>query len=694
MESEKFIPKMTSNKDHDRFVPNGEKLEITRYFHDQVDTEQLYRKPDPPRKTIKERICSVCTGSDVLRYVLSLFPIFGTIKNYKLKSYILGDAVSGISSACLHFPQGLAFGILASLSPAQGLYTSFFPVICYVIFGTSPHISFGTNAVIALFTAEIVEMQELKYGFNNTVSYQGNISMTLENPALQFKSQTAAGASFFVGVILLAMGFLRLGFITSYISSSFVSAFTTASAVHIISSQVPKALGISVPLISGAGKLILLYIEIFKRITTANVASIIISLICIIILIIVKDCINEKCKDKMKMPVPIDLILIIVATLISHFGRLSQQFGVSIVNDIPSGIPAPSLPRLSVDYLGQSFITAIIVFVLTISMARVCEIKHDYQVNDNQELVAYGMANFVGSFFGCFPSCTAPPRTMLLSALGAKTTLNGVFTTIFILLVLLLIGPLFTSLPQAVLAVMVIMAVKNLLLQLKQLKTYWTVNIFDFVIWLGTFLSGVLIDFPFALYIGVILCFFTVVLQSQTSKYYTLQKSTSEDLFLDSNRHQNVVDLQAIKIFRMESSLYFATADLFRNRLYAATMDPRKLKRTKEIDITFSEDKQENGTSVPIVKNTESTNSPELSEVLKYVILDCSSINYIDSNGIQMLIRICTEFERAKIQVLFANTAVSFQNIIRNSPLLSDSISKEHLFPTTFDAVRYAMNAP
>ncbi|KAJ8299750.1 hypothetical protein KUTeg_023810 [Tegillarca granosa] len=691
METDKFQLKVDG--DTDGFVPNSEKLDITRYFHDQVDTEQLYRKPDPPRKTIKERISSLCTGSDVLCYLISLFPIFGTIKSYQIKSYILGDVVSGISSACLHFPQGLAFGILASLSPAQGLYTSFFPVICYVIFGTSPHISFGTNAVIALFTAEIVEMQEFNHEYNSTVSYQGNFSLNLEHEALQLKSETAAGASFFVGAILLAMGFLRLGFITSYISSSFISAFTTASAVHIISSQVPKALGISVPLISGAGKLILLYIEIFKRIATANVASIIISLICIAILIIVKDCINEKCKDKMKMPVPIDLILIIVATLISHFGRLSQQFGVAIVNEIPSGIPAPSLPRLSVDYLGQSFITAIIVFVLTISMARVCEIKHDYQVNDNQELIAYGMANFVGSFFSCFPSCTAPPRTMLLSTLGAKTTLNGVFTTIFILLVLLVIGPLFTSLPQAVLAIMVIMAVKNLLLQVKQLKTYWSVNIFDFIIWLGTFLCGVLIDFPFALYIGVILCFFTVVLQSQTSKYYTLKKSTSEDLFLDSNRHQNVVDLQTIKIFRMESSLYFATADLFRNRLYAATVDPRKLKRTKEINVTFSDDKQVNSTDDPIIKNTESTNSPQSFDILKYVILDCSAINYIDSNGVQVLLRICGEFDRAKVQVLFANTTVCFQNIVQNS-VLSDSISKEHIFPTTFDAVRYALNPP
>lgn len=161
----------------------------------------------------------------------------------------------------------MAFGILSSLAPKYGLFTSFYPVVLYVIFGTCPFVSIGTNAVIALFTANLVEshvtMPPSHTGGTNSTNHSMTFVQVNDVDFVEAKAALAAGSSFIVGVLLLVLGLLRLGFISSYMSTPFVSSFTTTAAIHIITSQIPKAIGVHIPLISGPGKLVITYIEIF-----------------------------------------------------------------------------------------------------------------------------------------------------------------------------------------------------------------------------------------------------------------------------------------------------------------------------------------------------------------------------------------------------------------------------------------------
>ena len=121
-------------------------MTVIRYPHTQADVDKIYRKKDANRTTVPQMIRSKCTCSakNVGKYLLSLVPIVTVVRTYKMQ-FVLGDLLSGVSAACLHFPQGLAFGLLASLAPSYGLYTSFFPVLFYLIFGSSQHISIGTK---------------------------------------------------------------------------------------------------------------------------------------------------------------------------------------------------------------------------------------------------------------------------------------------------------------------------------------------------------------------------------------------------------------------------------------------------------------------------------------------------------------------------------------------------------------------
>ncbi|XP_052779126.1 sulfate transporter-like, partial [Mya arenaria] len=354
-----------------------------------------------------------------------------------------GDLMSGVSVACLHFPQGLAYGLLASLTPVQGLYTCFFPVLFYSVFGSCQHMAFGTDSVIALVTAEVVETQ-VKAKFGDMAakgSLSGNQTVLTKHELMAYKVQIAATCTFVCGGILLIMGILRMGFITRFQSKSFIGGFTTAAAFHIFSSQVPKALGIEVPLVKGIGKVMVLYKLVFERVHLANVASVIIVVICTAFIVFLKDFVNTKYKAKLKVPIPADLLAIIIATVISKLCSL-YKFNVEMVGEIPTGVPQPVLPDLSMlgTILPGCIEMSLLIFFLSIAMVKVCSERHEYEVNDNQELLGYGMTNIACGFFPCYPANTSPPRNMILSSMGANTTLNGLFTSGVLLLVLFVLG--------------------------------------------------------------------------------------------------------------------------------------------------------------------------------------------------------------------------------------------------------------
>lgn len=651
-------------------------MTLLRLPKTQSDLDDLTKKQHKDKQSANKQCAECWTRENVCTYILSLFPIVHVLRHYKIKEFLLKDAISGLSTACLHFPQGMAFGILSTLAPKYGLYTSFFPVVLYVIFGTCPYVSFGTNAVISLFTANIIQSQlspsTLLKGNSSSNASEGQIS---EEDFVEMKAAVAAGSSLIVGILLLSLGLLRLGFIATYMSTPFVGSFTTTAAIHIISSQVPKSLGIRIPSVSGPGKLVITYIEIFKNITSANVGSIVTSIICIIILAFVKDFINEKFKSKLFMPIPIDLILVILGTVVSYFGKLNSNFNIPVVGNIPPGVPPPTLPDLRTGIIGDSIVVAIIVFVLTISMAKICETKN--AINADQELVAHGMANLGSSFFRCFPSCVAPPRTILLKTMDSKTTLNGIFSALVILLILLFLGEYFQYLPLPVLSIMVIMAVKNLLLQFRQLPRLWKVNKYDFTVWVATAASGVFIDFAYALYCGVGLSIFLIVFQSQRGKKGLFGKLKNEDLYTKDSKF--TVLSPYVKVFKMEASLYFATAESFRETLFKLTWDPREINKDSN-EVTLSVE------SLPSTTGEKAPPDDTSNNETKIVIIDCSSFNYVDTNGISTLSLVVKEFRSVGIKVLLVRCTSDFLAVMVRSDLM-ETVGEGNIYPDIVDAV-------
>ena len=412
-----------------------------------LEFSHRYLEIDENSQTLLQRLKKnfYCSPRRAWKFCAYHLPVLKFLKYYKFKEYVLMDFLTGLTIGIMHIPQALAFGLLASVKVENGLYTSLWPILFYVIFGTSPHISMGTSAVICMVTAGVVDIRADEFKSQNQhllASFIAKNNATMQNSTtvewvnipefMDFKENVAMNLSLFSGLILIFMGMFRLGFITFYFSESFFSGFTSGAAVHIATSQMPALLGIHVKRYSGAFKIVYTYKDIFKKITSVNLATLVISIICIIILCVVKECINERFKHKLKIPIPTELIIVIVATLVSFLSNLKEVFDVDVVGTIPNTIPAPVLPDMTDVplYLGDCFVVAILIFSNTIAMAKICAKKHNYELNDNQEIYAYGICNFASSFFKCFPSAVAPPRSMILSSMNAKTTISGLFSAV------------------------------------------------------------------------------------------------------------------------------------------------------------------------------------------------------------------------------------------------------------------------
>ena len=711
-----------------------------------------------------------CTPKKVWKIICGYLPIIKVIQYYNLKANTVIDILCGITIGILHIPQALAFGALTSVKLENGLYTSVWPVLLYVIFGTSAHVSMGTSAVICIVTASVVDRQaDVFKEANQHLIAVANVTGNATAGAIRwedipefmdFKENVSLNMSLFVGLILFFMGVFKLGFITAYLSESFFNAFTSGAAVHIATSQVPALLGIKIQRFGGAFKIIKTYREIFTHITEANVAAIIITIIAIAFIFLIKECINERFKHKLFIPIPVELLVVIIATLVSYLGKLSDNFGVDIVGEIPGTIPPPIIPDITgvQDYLVDCFVIAILIFANTIAMAKICAKKHNYEIDDSQELIAYGMCNLASSFLKCFPSAVAPPRSMVASNMNAKTTINGVFAALLMLMVILVMSILFEPLPKAALASIIVAALKGLFIQMGDCVKFWKINKFDFVIWLFTILSVVFLDIDLGLGIGVVVSLITVVFQTQFARGYRLGRIQKDGAMVDHKRYTQSFEDPGVKVFRFQSSLYFANAEIFRNTLYKCTVNPRKLLKflqkqekaaekmgKKLTDLNDMERKistvSTNSAGVPNgkksndnpafsvtdenVKNQMNSGNgnyqlmtraasvassmsdmsyeedpetgdelvtPEKIRIMRkthHIIIDCSTINYLDASGANVLAHIYKEYEHVKIKVFLAGCCYSMLRTMKHAGIF-DKIPQSNIFISVYDAIAVA----
>ncbi|ESO89479.1 hypothetical protein LOTGIDRAFT_192974, partial [Lottia gigantea] len=517
------------------------------------------------------RNATTCTPAKRKKCCFSMFPVVKIMKRYKWRTDLPNDIIAGLTVGIMQLPQGMAYAMLADLPPVVGLYMSFFPPLIYFLFGTSKQISLGTVAVVSLMTGGVVSKMTTAWKAGGGGADADDEGYSLEEA--QFRIAIASSVGFVAGLIQVALGICRVGFVTTYMSDSLVSGFTTGAAVHVFTSQVKYALGIKIPRFGGLFQIINTYIAIIKNIVHTNIPELVITLICIVILYLVKVQINQRFKAKLKIPVPIELVVVILGTVASHFGNFHEIYNIRVVGYIPRGLPVPAVPKFDHvnDYGVDCLIIAIVGFAQSVSLAALMAKKHHYDIDSNKEFMAYGLGSFFGSFFSCYPIAASVSRSSVQDSAGGRTQVASIFSACLVLIVILFLAPLFEALPNCVLSAIIIVALRSLFLQLLDLPKLFAVSPFDVAIWLVTFLCVVVLHVDYGLGIGIVFSFFTVVIRTQMASAKVLEKVSDVEVLQTSSTYEKSEKISGVSVIGFNSPLYYANAELFVKNVYRIT---------------------------------------------------------------------------------------------------------------------------
>ncbi|TKS91044.1 Chloride anion exchanger [Collichthys lucidus] len=519
------------------------------------------------RKTILDHIKQyfTCDAKRAKNAALSLLPVIGWMKIYQIKEWLVSDIVSGVSTGLVAVLQGLAYCLLASLPPRYGLFSAFFPVIIYFFLGTSRHISVGPFPVLCLMIGSVVTRLVPDEGPPaNITGFEG--LNTDEQRVL-----VASSVTFLVGIMQLAMGVLQVGFVVMYLSDTLVSGFTTAAAVHILVSQLKFVLGLQVPGISGPLAIIYTLEIIFNKITSTNVCDLVIALVIMVVVFIVKE-LNDRFKSKLPVPIPIEVIMTVIACGISYAFNFRAKYGIDTVGHIPKGYESPMAPNLHIfqETAVEAFPMAIVGFAVAFSVAKVYSVKHDYTIDGNQELIAFGVSNIFGASFKSFAASTALSRSAVQESTGGKTQVAGLLSAIIVMIVTLAIGFLLDPLPKSVLGAVVIVNLKGMLMQFRDIPYLWRRDRPDCVVWIGTCIASILLGLDLGLAVGLGVELVSVVLRTQFPRCSVLANIKGTDIYRDRKDYCEIYEPVGVKIFRIPSPIFFANIEFFRSKLVEA----------------------------------------------------------------------------------------------------------------------------
>ncbi|XP_077424508.1 solute carrier family 26 member 6-like [Vanacampus margaritifer] len=527
---------------------------------DEVAQKMTWTAKPTFRERLKDSVrCSVPRAKEVL---LSWVPVLGWLPKYSIRENAIGDLISGCSVGIMHLPQGMAYALLASLRPVFGLYTSLYPVLVYFIFGTSRHISIGTFAVISIMIGSVTERLAPDSNFLlNATNGTGSVNI---NERDAYRVQIACSLTVLAGLFQILLGVVRFGFVVTYLSEPLVRGYTTGSACHVLCSQLKYLFGVTPARFSGPLSLIYTLVEICRLLPQTVVPELVVSLVSLAVLIVVKE-LNQCYRQKLPLPIPIELIVIIGATIITHFCDLSAKYNIDIVGEIPSGLKAPQAPDVNLfpAVIGDAFAVAIVGFAINISLGKTFALKHGYKVDSNQELVALGLSNSIGGCFQCYSVTSSLSRSLVQESTGGKTQVAGLISSIIVLITVLKIGSLFEALPKAVLSTIVFVNLKGMFKQFNDVPMLWKTNKVDLLVWLVTFTSTILLNLDLGLAVSIGFSMLTVIFRSQMPHYSILGQVPSTNLYLDVETYKEAREIPGIKIFRSSATIYYTNADMY-----------------------------------------------------------------------------------------------------------------------------------
>jgi SulP family sulfate permease len=544
-------------------------------------------------------------------------PILDWLPRYS-RDLLRGDLIAAVAVTALIVPKNLGYAGIAGIPLQNGLYAAAAGALIYPLFCTSRQISTGPSSSLAAVAGGAV-----------LVAGVGD----------QQAAQLVAAITLVTGALFLVMALLRLGWLARFLSKAVITGFLAGAAIDVVIGELPKLTGTSGDGDNSwqeAGSWLGSLAETHGTTLLVGLAS--------LAVILGLRAIAPK--------VPGALVLVVGGLLASSLLALGDH-GVALVGDVPSGLPSPALPDAAVftDNAATIGIAAVALLLIGFSQtagdARAFAARHRYRIDVNQESIAQGMANAGAGLFQGMPVSTSLSASSLNESSGARTPLASLATGALVLLTLLVLAPLFSDLPKAVLAALIIDAVVFGMIDIAELRRLHRVARVDF--WIaaaaiaGVLSAGVLAG----VVIGVVLSLVWLVYVATTPRIPLLTLQPGTEVFRDAEAGSGDETFDGIIVLRLDFGLSFATAEALEERVR---------------DLIDGEDHP------------------------RAVVLDCAGVDFIDSQGSEKLGELRRLADASEATLRLARVKPHVRSMLAADGVLEE-LGEDHVHRNVYDAV-------
>jgi high affinity sulfate transporter 1 len=520
---------------------------------------------------------STDTGGARTGLLARRLPIVGWLGSYD-RSWLRGDVIAGVTVAALIVPKNLGYAGIAGIPLQNGLYAAAAGAILYAIFGTCRQISMGPSSGLAAVAASAVATAG--------ITEPGDIATFV------------AGITLISGLLFLLLAVLRMGWIAQFLSRAVVTGFLFGAAIDVVIGELPKLTGTDT---SGTNS----FQELrswFATLGETHLTTLVVGVASLVVVFGIR---------VVAPRIPGALVLVVgglVASWLFDFG----ERGVSLVGDVPSGLPSFAVPSpsLMIDHGGTALIAAVALMLIGFSQtagdARAFAAKHRYQIDVDQESVAQSAANIGSGLLHGMPVSTSLSASSLNDHSGAKTGLASITSGVTVLLTLLFLAPLFSQLPKPVLGALIIEAVVMGMMNVPEMRRMYRVQRFDFWVAVAAIIGTLAFGVLAGVVIGIGLSLLWLVAVATHPQIPTLGREPGTQVFRDVLENPEDEQFPGVVVIRFDGGLFFATADALEDRV-------RELIHGPDVEC---------------------------------LVLDCEGINFVDSQGsaaIDDLLVLCSQ---------------------------------------------------
>jgi len=477
------------------------------------------------------------SAADERRGIARFVPAVAWLPRYE-RRWLRADVAAGIAVTALVVPKNLGYAGIAGVPLQNGLYAAAAGAIIYALFCTSRHISTGPSSSLAAVAGGAV----LATGVAGDGAANLVVAITLV-----------------AGVLFLALALLRMGWIAQFLSKAVVTGFLAGAAIDVVFGELPKLTGTSSSDESGLRELA----DWVRTLGDVHWTTVLVGAGALGLILALRF---------LAPAVPGALVLVVSGLVVSYVLDLGSR-GVDLVGHVPRGLPSPQLPPWAVfqDHYAtigiSAFALLLIGFSQTAGDARLFAARHRYRIDVTQEATAQGMANLGAGVFQGMPVSTSLSASSLNESAGARTPVASLTTGVLVLATLLVLAPVFSHLPKAVLGAVIIDAVVFGMIDLAEFRRLFRVARFDFwiavVALVGALSAGVLAG----VVIGVALSLVWLVYVATRPAIPELGREPGTHVFRDLVENPDDETFPGVAVIRLDSGLFFATAEALEERV-------------------------------------------------------------------------------------------------------------------------------